>query len=514
MAGMFKQFANAFKIWGRGNNPSFEAAGQGRRLRGFNPSRNHINRAIEAAGETLLARARWLYENDGYCGNAVDEWASAAVGDGIKPRPRITGQKAKVRDLLDLWWQWTEESDADGQSDYYGQQEKIAREVFLAGECFVRIRPRRAIDGLAVPFQLQILPSEMLDLSFDGPAEIPGHYIRMGIEFDANDHRVAYHFWRWNPYDARPTNASAINERVRVPADLVIHVFDGRQGGQLRGVPRVARVLVKVFGLEVYDDAELDRKKTAALFTGFLIGRGESPFSVNDDDGDDDDAQIAPMEPGAIVDLGDEKDIKFSTPAEVGGSYEPFQYRNLLKICAGLGMPYALVTGDVTRGNFSNVRTSIVQFRRRIRQWQNNTLAFQLNRRVWRVFVDYAVMSEAISLPGFEERPQGWLLCENLMPRMENIDPTKDIAAEKEEIRAGLKSRTQAIAERGYDREDLDKEIADERAEAKALGFTFDTDEAAPAAIVGRPPLDEDEDERTDAHEPNQGNEAHSDDPA
>jgi hypothetical protein len=34
--------------------------------------------------------------------------------------------------------------------------------VFIAGEVFLRFRPRRPSDGLSVPLQLQMLPAEML----------------------------------------------------------------------------------------------------------------------------------------------------------------------------------------------------------------------------------------------------------------------------------------------------------------------------------------------------------------
>jgi hypothetical protein len=38
---------------------------------------------------------------------------------------------------------------ASGQTDFYGQQMVIAREVMEAGECFVRFRPRSPKEGLA-----------------------------------------------------------------------------------------------------------------------------------------------------------------------------------------------------------------------------------------------------------------------------------------------------------------------------------------------------------------------------
>lgn len=40
-------------------------------------------------------------------------------------------------------------------------------------------------------------------------------------------------------------------------------------------------------------------------------------------------------------------------------------------------------------------------------------------------------------------------------------------------INAGLKSRTQAISERGYDAEQVDAEIAADKARSDALGLSF-----------------------------------------
>lgn len=468
---------------------AFEAAGQGRRLRGFNPSRLHVNAAIAKAGPTLLARARWLAENDGYAGNAVDAWAGAAAGDGIKPRPRIRVAATK-RAMLDLWWQWTEEADADGMTDFYGLQEKVAREVFLAGECFVRKRYRREGDMLTVPFQLQVYASEMLDVAYDAPLS-GGGYIRAGIEFDSIGRRVAYHFWRHHPLDVRVAADVSARERVRVPARDVIHVLDARQAGQIRGVPRVARILIKLFMLEAYDDAELERKKTAALFTAFLVGRGENPLTTDDDEQDVDGGDIAPMTPGGIVDLGDDKDIRFATPAEVGGSYEAFQFRTLMKIAAGLGIPYAILTGDVTRGNFSNVRTAIIDFRRRVTQWQHNTLVFQFCREVWREFVERAVLADFLDLPRYAVNPSPYWACEWLPPRFGWVDPLKDMQAEALAVKEGFKSRSQVIAESGYDREEVDQERAEEAKAARALGVEPGAATGAPS-VTGEP-MNEDE---------------------
>jgi capsid protein len=58
-------------------------------------------------------------------------------------------------------------------------------------------------------------------------------------------------------------------------------------------------------------------------------------------------------------------------------------------------------------------------------------------------------------------------------PKWDWVDPLKDARAEIEQIDAGLKSRTQALTERGYDAEQVDAEIAADQAREKSLGLSF-----------------------------------------
>ncbi|WP_375674236.1 MULTISPECIES: phage portal protein [unclassified Bartonella] len=510
MAGFINKLTGFFTI-SRQHNPHFEAASKSRRMGGFDPAKKHINKAIEECGDTIVARSRWLYDNEALYGSATEEWVSAAVSDGIKPYPRIEGFQEEKKKLLDLWWQWVDEADYDEDANFYGLQATIAREVFLTGECFVRLHYVDLYGRSGVPLQLQVYPTEMLDLTYNGPAEIEGNYIRMGIEFNASGKRVAYHFWEHHPYDDVPANmAFESQERVRVPAEMVIHIKERRIAGQLRGSPKITRAMTKIFQLESYDDAELDRKRTAALFAAFV--KDNSPnvekLSDNRDKNNVEEEYKAPViAPGASLYLGENKEVTFSNPVEVGGSYEAFQFRNILKICAALNMPYAVVTGDVTRGNFSNVRTSIIQFRRHVKQWREHIIAFQFNRIVWERFVEMAVLSGCVNLPGWEENSLPWLQCESFAPPLEMIDPNKDISAEKEEIRAGLKTRRMALAERGFDIDSIHAELQEEHTDARARGLSFDTDMAATSD--SNQVIDTADSEPSETYESNQGSEAH-----
>lgn len=465
----------------------FEAGQGSRRLRHFQPSRAHLNTLIAAAGADITARARWLVRNNGYAANAIESWAGNVVGDGIKPSSLIADADLKAR-VQRLWLDWTDDSDAEGFTDFYGQQRRAAREVFIAGEVFFRFRPRRPEDGLMVPLQLQMIPSEMLPLSRNEQVA-GGNVIRQGIEFDRIGRRVAYHFLRRHPGDV--TDPGLSGETVRVPASEVIHVIDPVDAGQLRGISRFAPGIVKLFLLDQYDDAELDRKKVAAMHALFITTPAPAePFDIAESD--EGGERTMDLQPGQIVMLEPGEEVQTSAPADVGQTYEPFQYRTLLQVSAALGIPYAYLSNDMLKANYSNSRLALLEFRRRIEAYQHSVMVWQICRRVWARWLDTAVMAGAIALPDYEQQRRVYLGCSWLPPKWDWVDPLKDARAEIEQIEAGLKSRTQALAERGYDADQVDAEIAADRARERQLGLSFgsassdprlltDAQEAAPA---------------------------------
>jgi len=442
-----------------------EGAMAKRRLRGWNPPLENINALVASGGPRLLARSRELVVTNGYAANACEAFAANLVGDGIKPSSLITD--AALRDRVQkLWLAWTDEADADGLTDFYGLQAMVAREMFVAGECFVRLRPRRAEDGLLVPLQLQLLQSEMLP--FEKTEMDPnGNRIRCGIEFDLIGQRVAYHFRRRHPGDSTDQRV-AVPDTVRVPAEEVLHIYRPIDAGQIRGLPHVAPAMVRLFLLDQYDDAELDRKKTAAMFAGFITKTAPEDPMMGEGAADLDGAAIASLEPGTMQVLLPGEDVKFSSPADVGGGYEAFQYRTLLAVSASLGLPYHLVTGDVRQANYSSLRAELVEFRRRIGQLQHGIMAHQLCRPIWRRWLETAVLSGALDADPVTARPVQWI-----PPRWDWVDPLKDIQAQVLAMEAGLTSRRKVVEGTGYDIEEVDRENASDAKRAADLGLTY-----------------------------------------
>lgn len=483
---------------------AYEAGRHHRRLANWMPSRASINQMLAADGPVLLARARDLCRNNAYAASAKESFVANLIGTGIKPSPLVAD--AGLKDALQqAWLAWTDEADADGLTDFYGLQALIGGALFEAGECFVRFVERDMDEGLSVPLQLQVLESEMVPVEMNevGPN---GNDIVNGIEFDAANRRVAY--WMWTVFPGDPRFRRVPEMRIRVPADEVLHVFKPARPGAVRGQPWITPSIIKLWLLDGYDDAELDRKKTAAMYAGFITSpmldafkqefdpdlKGAGPNAqpesgVNDID----------LQPGTMQGLLPGEDIKFSEPADVGGSYEAFQYRNLLAASTGMGTPYSAVTGDTSKNNYSSMRGGAVESRRRLEQLQHGCIVFQLCRPVWKRWTTLAVVSGAVEIPGFSLAPGRYQAVKWIAPRFEWVDPLKDLQSEDLAVSAGFKARSTVIESMGEDPEEVDRRIAADKARADRLGLDF-TARPAPVSVpaAGEAPEEDEQDDDGD----------------
>lgn len=436
----------------------YDAAGYGRRMRGWRAPSTGPNAAM-AGAETIRNRARDADRNDWQAKSGGRVWTVNLVGTGIIPRWRTKDTAQKSR-LSAIWAKWVKIADADGVLDFYGQQALAARTWVTSGECFGRLRYRRASDGLPVPVQLELLESDMcpyLDADV-WPGMPQGNRMRSGVEFDGIGRRVAYWFWRQHPGER--TTVPGAGELTRIPADQVIHLFEQLRPKQIRGISEFATILAKLRVVGDLDDAVLERQRAANLFA-FFITRTAQPADpeidpttgrtiVRDRDG----TPIIDLQPGSGYELDEGEDVKFSTPPDAGNNYPEFSRQQHLGIAAGANTPYELMTGDIANVSDRTLRVIINEFRRHAEQRQWHNLIPQLCQRVADAWARTAAESGAIGLDEVEAAqdiewsPQAWPY----------IHPTQDVQAEKMAVDAGFKSRTRVISQRGDDPEQTDAE--------------------------------------------------------
>ncbi|WP_240127017.1 phage portal protein [Thermomonas alba] len=459
-----------------GTSPTYDGVGGGRRAVAWQVGNPGAVAALASTQGELRAKSRDLARRNAWAAAGIEAFVANAIGTGIKPQSMVT--EAAVREAIHaLWWDWVEEADAAGLTDFYGLQALACRAMLEGGEALVRLRWRRPEDGLPVGLQLQVLEPEHLPTTLH--RDLPsGNVIRAGIEFDRLGRRVAYHLTRSHPGDGSlaPMSGTGGMETVRVPADEVVHLFRPLRPGQIRGEPWLARALVKLHELDQYDDAELVRKKTAAMFAGFITRLAPEDTLMGEGLPDAQGVALAGLEPGTLQILEPGEDIKFSQPADVGSSYGEFMRQQFRAVAAAMGITYEMLTGDLTQVNYSSIRAGLLEFRRRCEAIQHGVIVHQLCRPVWRAWMEQAVLEGALSLPGFARRRREFLAAKWIPQGWQWVDPLKEFNALKLAIRAGLMSRSEAISAYGYDAEDIDREIAADNARADELGLVFDSD--------------------------------------
>jgi lambda family phage portal protein len=209
------------------------------------------------------------------------------------------------------------------------------------------------------------------------------------------------------------------------------------------------------------------------MFAGFVTKNAPEDQILGEGSPDSTGAALAGLEPGTLQVLLPGEDVKFSSPADVGASYETFMRVQLRSIAAGMGITYEQLTGDLTGVNYSSIRAGLLEFRRRCEQFQHQVIVFQMCRPIWRQWIQAAMLSGALPATADDA---GYYDVKWIPPGFAWVDPLKDIKAQIMAVRAGFKSRAEVVSEQGYDAEALDREIAADNERADSLGLEYDSD--------------------------------------
>lgn len=442
----------------------FDGAAGGRRWSSA-PSFGRTGPETLAASAPIRSRARYFVANNPWAANGVSALVSGLVGFGIKPASQHpdAGSRASIGAAFATW---AKRADAESRTDLFGIQAAAVRAMIVDGETFLHMETRA--NGL----RLRLLPAEMIDES--DTRDLPnGGYVVAGIEFNAAGQRVAYHVLK-----ARPTEVFASTYgTIRIPAEDMLHLMHPLGAGQVRGISWLAPVLLRLSELDQLEDALAVGVKTAAMFAGFLVdqnGTGE-PFDASDESG----ILTRGLEPGVLQRLPSGFDIRFSTPQQAQQTAE-FVSHQIRAIAAGLGVPAHLVSGDLREANYGSLRAGMVAFRQKLEGIQFATIIPQLCGPVWERAVSALILRGDLPAADFEAAAALWLGAEHYPPPMPWIDPAKDVAAIRDALEAGLMSRRQAVAERGFDIETLDAEIAADRERETRLQLNFTPRAATP----------------------------------
>lgn len=456
----------------------YEGAGRSARGKDFRVNRTD---AIEASRHDR-ARLAWIsrdmLRNNPRVVRAEALIVGQTVGAGIVPRvtmadPEDLDTKRRIEAYIRRHCM-SRDVDADGMLNLYGLQALAMAQIFGSGETLLRRRMRRSSDGLALPFQVQLLEPDYLDELVDGP--LPrGTRAVQGVEFDAIGRRIAYHI-----FGEHPGGRQQITRQTRrVLAENVIHAFDVRRPGQVRGVSWAAPVITLLHELQKYQDGQVKRQEIASLFAAIL---------QSDSTADELTEEMQQLAAGAILTIGADEKMEFTDPPTVEG-YEPFMRGTDRTLASGLGVTYEAFTGDYSNVNFSSARMGRLDTDPNVQRWQRHIMIAQICDpfAVW--------MKEAIADVS-DIDPDSYEITWT-PPKRPMIDPTKEYAAAEKAIRAGLKTRRAVIRETGEDPADVETEIVEERRWADEEDMTFSSDAGQDSGRADDAPDTQNEEDQT-----------------
>ncbi len=436
----------------------------------------------------LRARARRESQNNPIARKGMKVFIKNIFGpDGIRLRMKVPMKKGKKLNqklntqIEQLFRQW-------GRRDYCTVQGNISwkraqrfagAQVWRDGECFIRRRTSNNKFG----FSLQWLDPDQLDTNYFLYQMQNGNQIRMGVEVNPDGRPVAYHFWSHHPAEWSMSN----RQRIRVPAEDVIHLYEPERVMQTRGVSEMASSLLTMHQHGQYAMAEIVAARAAAAKMGFFEKAG-TDAGYEGTERDEEQLIKMKMAPGTIEQLPEGVQFKAWDPQHPTNAFPAFTKMLLRLIGAGMDISYETLANDREGVNYSSIRAGLLDDRDTWRTWQDY-FSDELTDRVFAWFLESAWLSGLIQLDGapadyidyavWTGRAWAW------------IDPLKDAQSATLMRSNGLETHTSQLASQGEDFEEAMETFAYEKTVYAQLGLEFGTDMHGKADAI----IDDDKDE-------------------
>lgn len=455
----------------------YEGADSGRRTGGWITTGSSGNTEVQGALLKLRNRSRDLVRNNPYAKRGMRVIANNTVGArGIATQIKVDNNRSTSeteRKLNGIWraWSRTTACHYEGNLTLPMIQRQLMTSIGESGEVLVRYRREgvREVEWggqrwLVPAFSLQVLESDFLPSDTTPTKLSDGRTLRQGIILDEFGKTDAYRLYQDHPGDVGFISGTRLNQ-IEIASSEIMHLFDraGCRPGQLRGVPWLAPVMLRLRDFDLFEDATLKRQQCAAMFTAFVhdIEALDADF-----DEESSDELGEKMEPGLIEILPPGKDVKLSNPPGAE-NYNEYTSVVLHSIATGLDLTYSALTGNLQEVNFSSGRMGWIEMHRAIEAWRNDIMIDQFMQPLWNRFKAEAELIGA---------PVAGAKAVFTPPKREMIDPTKEVTAAQTAVRSGFQTLSDVIRERGHDPDTHLEEIAADNKALDDLGLILDSD--------------------------------------
>lgn len=449
-----------------------------RSLKGFTAASGSPREDIDEHNYTLRQRARMLYMAAPVATSAIKTNRTNVIGCGLQLKSRINRVKLgltpeqakewqrKAEEEFELWAGKKRNCDAIGVNNFYTAQQLALASCLVSGDVIALLKYEEPTalkpyglrfhmieaDRVSTPTQLTAGSSYFVNMTQGQTKE--GNRIFDGVEVDKNGRIIAY--WIRNTYPFQQTadltewkRVLAVGEETGLPN--VLHVMETERPEQYRGVSYLAQVIEPLLQMRRYTESELTAAVVESFFTAFIkteADPNENPF--NETVGDDvesvsSDPSDYEMGPGQINIMKPGEDVVFGDPKRPAGGFDGFVIAICKQIGAALEIPADLLL-KAFNASYSASRAALLEawkaFKMR-REWFVDDFC----RPLYEVWMAEAVARGRIIAPGFFSDPairDAWLGSEWIGPTQGQLDPVKEITAEKMACEEGFSTREQS----------------------------------------------------------------------
>lgn len=449
----------------------YQAASTGRLFADFMTSSTSADAEIKDNLRVIRDRARDLARNDSYIGRYLNLMVSNIIGNhGIrvssKGRYEDSGNLDVVGNQIieQAWKDWGKKGNCtqNGRLSFLDCQKIAIESLFRDGEVLIRtVQTSKSPYG----FQIQFLEADHLDEDLNDYNKQNGNKIKMGVEVDQFDKPVAYHLYRDHPYNKDYMNDK---ERLRVPADEILHIYMPQRAEQTRGISPIANVMSDVKMLNGYLMAEITAARVAACKMGFFTSPDGDGY-VGDSEYEDFYNPVTSAEPATFEQLPAGMTFQEFSPTHPTTAFDPFITSVLRSIASGLNISYHALSNDLTSVNYSSIRQGALEDRSMFMLYQQFIIDHMIDP-IYQKWLTNAIEFGAINLPiGVIDR---FSRAVNYIPRSFSwIDPLKEMQANVLGLQNGTITYSDISASYGRDTEELFEQHQKEIELAKQYGI-------------------------------------------
>lgn len=440
----------------------------------------------------LRARSRSLYNNNEYAKRYIKLLEKNVVGpDGIRlksdvrdPLPDEPPDRDAQMAVQRAWLAWGKKGTPtmDGQLSWIGLQKLVMNTTARDGELLLQhVRGAPAMNDFG--YALRVIEADRLDDSMMRPPIADKTRIVMGVEKNQDGRPIAYHLWSEHPQDALANRG----QRVRIPAEQIIHLFDQYRPSQTRGIPWAHAAMIALKQAGEYRISEAVAARVAAGKMGAIEtdpDKGAPPVFIGDDvipDGDEQvgaegvqGAPISEVDPGTIHYLAPGQKLTTWDPQHPSVAFGDFMSTVLRGTASGLDMDYVALSNDLVGVSFATGRLAALDVRdsyRCVQRWMIEALCDPVFQAWLEMALTAGMIKSANGVPLSMTKldklhrvkwwPRGW----------QWVDPAKEATSVSAQIDNVTTSRSRVLADKGIDFDDMLQEIQEENAKLAAAGI-------------------------------------------